>query len=228
MSTVEIDEAKLEEFMGQFVGDLGAAITAPLVLIGDKLGLYKAMADSEPVTPQELAERTDCRERYITGVALPAGGQRLRRVRRGHAYLQAPARAGDGAGRRRQPGVHPRRLSVVAATVKDEPQIAERFRSGEGFGWHEHHARPVRGHRAILPARLSGKPGGRLAARARRRARQAHSGRQGRGHRLRPRSVDDPDGQGVSGFALRWLGLPRGLHTSRPRGRRARGVSQTG
>ena len=38
MSTVEIDEAKLEEFMGQFVGDLGAAITTPLVLIGDKLG----------------------------------------------------------------------------------------------------------------------------------------------------------------------------------------------
>ncbi|HEX3692733.1 MAG TPA: SAM-dependent methyltransferase, partial [Solirubrobacteraceae bacterium] len=65
MSAVEIDEAKLEEFMGQFVGDLGAAITTPLVLIGDKLGLYKAMADSEPVTSQELAERTDCNERYI-------------------------------------------------------------------------------------------------------------------------------------------------------------------
>jgi hypothetical protein len=51
--------------MGQFVGDLGAALTAPLVLIGDKLGLYKAMADGRPVTSEELAERTGCRERYI-------------------------------------------------------------------------------------------------------------------------------------------------------------------
>src|SRR5271165_2457481 len=65
MSATGIDEAKLEQFMGQFVGDLGAAMTAPLVLIGDKLGLYKAMADSEPVSPAELARRTDCHERYI-------------------------------------------------------------------------------------------------------------------------------------------------------------------
>src|SRR5450631_2207975 len=65
MSAQAIDEAKLEKFMGQFVGDLGAALTGPLVLIGDKLGLYKAMADGDPVTPAELAARTDCRERYI-------------------------------------------------------------------------------------------------------------------------------------------------------------------
>ena len=51
MNAAGIDEAKLEQFMGQFVGDLGAALTAPLVLIGDKLGLYKAMADGVPVTP---------------------------------------------------------------------------------------------------------------------------------------------------------------------------------
>src|SRR3981081_3719613 len=64
-STPAIDEAKLEQFMGQFVQDLGAGATAPLVLIGDKLGLYKAMADGVPVSPAELAERTGCRERYI-------------------------------------------------------------------------------------------------------------------------------------------------------------------
>src|ERR1700710_973533 len=60
-----IDQAKLEAFMGQFVQDMGAAATAPLVVIGDKLGLYKAMADGTPVTPEELAERTGCRERYL-------------------------------------------------------------------------------------------------------------------------------------------------------------------
>src|SRR3954465_1542667 len=60
-----VDEPRLEAFRGRLVDDLGAAATAPLVLIGDKLGLYKAMADGAPVTPAELAERTGCRERYV-------------------------------------------------------------------------------------------------------------------------------------------------------------------
>src|SRR3954454_22796064 len=64
-ATPTIDDAKLEQFMGRFVQDLGAGATAPLVLIGDKLGLYKAMADNEPVTPAGLAARTGCRERYL-------------------------------------------------------------------------------------------------------------------------------------------------------------------
>lgn len=61
----QVDEARLEELMHRFVTDLGAAVTAPMVLIGDQLGLYKAMADGEPITPAQLAERTGCRERYL-------------------------------------------------------------------------------------------------------------------------------------------------------------------
>src|ERR1700709_955128 len=64
-ATPTIDEAKLEAFMGRFVQDMGAAGTAPLVVIGRNPGLYKAMADGAPVTPGELAERTDCHERYV-------------------------------------------------------------------------------------------------------------------------------------------------------------------
>src|SRR3954453_18103966 len=64
-TTPQIDESRLEAFMGRFVQDMGAAATAPLVLIGDKLGLYKAMADGEPVSAAELAARTGCAERYI-------------------------------------------------------------------------------------------------------------------------------------------------------------------
>ncbi|MDX6715051.1 MAG: hypothetical protein QOH30_1609, partial [Baekduia sp.] len=56
-----IDQEKLDAFMGAFVGDLGAAATTALVLIGDKLGLYRAMADSQPVTSTDLAERTGTR-----------------------------------------------------------------------------------------------------------------------------------------------------------------------
>src|ERR1039458_5142564 len=60
-----IDQAKLDEFMGRFVGDLGAAMSAALVVIGDRLGLYRAMADGEPVTPDELAGRTGTDGRYV-------------------------------------------------------------------------------------------------------------------------------------------------------------------
>src|SRR5579859_5689543 len=64
-TTQEIDEARLDEFMGRFVGDLGAALSAALVVIGDRLGLYRAMADGSPVNPEELAQRTGTDPRYV-------------------------------------------------------------------------------------------------------------------------------------------------------------------
>ena len=63
--TQTVDESKLDEFMGRFVGDLGAAMSASLVVIGDRLGLYRAMADGEPVTAEKLAERTGTDARYV-------------------------------------------------------------------------------------------------------------------------------------------------------------------
>ncbi|MES1208221.1 MAG: SAM-dependent methyltransferase, partial [Pseudomonadota bacterium] len=65
MTTTTIDEAKLNQFMGRAVGDIGAAMSAALVLIGDELGLYKAMAAAGAVTPGELAKRTETNERYV-------------------------------------------------------------------------------------------------------------------------------------------------------------------
>ncbi len=139
MSAVEIDEAKLEQFMGQFVGDLGAAITAPLVLIGDKLGLYKAMADSEPVTPKELAERTDCRERYIREWLCQQAASGYVEYDAATGTFRLPPEQAMALADEDSPAFIPGAFQLVAATIKDEPQIAERFRSGEGFGWHEHH-----------------------------------------------------------------------------------------
>ena len=64
-STQTLDQAKLDEFMGHFVGDLGATMSAALVVIGDKLGLYRAMADGDLVTAEELASRTGTDARYV-------------------------------------------------------------------------------------------------------------------------------------------------------------------
>ena len=61
----KIDEGKLNDFMGKVVNDLGATWSTVLVIIGDKLGLYKAMADSKPINSEELARRTGTTERYI-------------------------------------------------------------------------------------------------------------------------------------------------------------------
>jgi hypothetical protein len=58
----KIDEGKLNDFMGKVVNDLGATWSSVLVIIGDKLGLYKAMADSEPISSEELARRTGTTE----------------------------------------------------------------------------------------------------------------------------------------------------------------------
>src|ERR1700683_756100 len=93
------DEAKPDRFMGRFGGDLGAAISAALVVIGDKLGLYRAMSDSDRVSAEELASRpgTDARHvrEWLSNQAAggygssPPRGPRTRK--RSHARSRAAA-----------------------------------------------------------------------------------------------------------------------------------------
>jgi hypothetical protein len=73
---MQIDQGRLDQFMGTVVGELGAAMNAALVLIGDKLGLYKAMAGAGPMTAAELAGKTGTNERYVREwlAAQAAGG----------------------------------------------------------------------------------------------------------------------------------------------------------
>jgi SAM-dependent methyltransferase len=139
MTTTEqtIDEAKLNEFMGNFVGDLGAALSAANVVIGDRLGLYRAMADGEPVTPEELAERTGTDARYVrewlSGQA--AGGYvTYSDGRFSLSPEQSFALAQEGS-----PAFVPGAFQLATSLVKDEEKIASAFRTGEGVGWHEHH-----------------------------------------------------------------------------------------
>src|ERR671925_2216269 len=65
VQTVAIDEGKLNAFLGQVIGELGATVNAGLIVIGDRLGLYKAMAGAGPLTSAALAEKTGTSERYI-------------------------------------------------------------------------------------------------------------------------------------------------------------------
>ncbi|MEA2387666.1 MAG: hypothetical protein QOG41_439 [Thermoleophilaceae bacterium] len=137
-TTPSIDEQKLEQFMGRFVQDMGAAATAPLVVIGDKLGLYKAMADGTPVTPAELAERTDCRERYVREWLCQQAASGYVEYDATDGTFRLPPEQALALAHDDSPAFIPGAFQLIAAIVKDEPHITERFRSGEGFGWHEH------------------------------------------------------------------------------------------
>ena len=140
MSTTQaIDEAKLNEFMGRFVGDLGAAMSAALVVIGDRLGLYRAMGDGEPVSAEELASRTGTDARYVREWLSnqAAGGYVSYDPAAGTFHLtpeQSLALAQEGS-----PAFVPGAFQVATALTKDEEKIAQAFKTGDGVGWHEHH-----------------------------------------------------------------------------------------
>ncbi len=152
---VEPTHKEIEDFAHKALGDVGGALTAALVVIGDKLGLYKALAATAPLTPAELAKRTETTERYVREWlnAQAAGGYVPTTRRR---PLHAPAGAGGRARRRGEPGLRARGLPGMTAAMRaDEPKIADDFKTGDGLGWREHHPVPVRGHRALLPPRAT-------------------------------------------------------------------------
>ena len=132
-----IDEAKLNEFIGKFAGDLGAVLHAATVLIGDKLGLYKAMADGTPVTPAELARRTGGDERYLTEWLSAQAASGYVEYADGGFHLteeQAFALACvDNA------FFAPGGLQVAASTIKDYERTAEAIKEGRGVSWGDHH-----------------------------------------------------------------------------------------
>jgi len=132
-----VDTGKLEAFMGKMLGDVGAAIGTSLMLIGDKLGLYKALSAGGAMDARELAHKTGTAERYVT------------------EWLSAQAASGyvdydPGSGKfsmgpeqtmvfadEESPVFMGAVADLVAATVLDEPKISAAFQSGKGVGWSE-------------------------------------------------------------------------------------------
>lgn len=134
-----IDETQLHEFVGRFITDLGAAHHAATVVVGDRVGLYRALADTGPANPAEVARAAGCDERYT------------------HEWLNAQAASGyceydPQTGRYHLTAVQQACLAeeslptfltagayLAASLFKDEERLADAFRSGSGVGWGEHH-----------------------------------------------------------------------------------------
>jgi len=133
-----IDEAKLNEFVGKAVVDAGAGFNALLVDIGDKLGLYQAMAESGPVTPTELARVTGTAERYIREwlASQAAGGYVTYDA--GTQRYELPPEQALALAQEDSPVFLPGLFQLIASTYRDESKFIEAFRTGAGVGWHEH------------------------------------------------------------------------------------------
>lgn len=136
--TTAIDQNKLNDFLGRVVGDMGAAMSAVLVVIGDKLGLYKAMAGAGALTPGELAKKTGTHERYVREwlCAQAAGGYVTYDAATARFTLpaeQAVALADEGS-----PAFVPGFFHVIEAGVKAEERMTDNFRTGKGMPWGEH------------------------------------------------------------------------------------------
>src|SRR6476659_3170054 len=140
MATIEqqpVDVDKLMAFVFRAVDEVGATLNAALVVMGDKLGLYRAMAGAGPLTTAELAGRTGTAERYV---------REWSSAQAARGYLTY-----DGAGRFSLPDEHAIPLTdetspacvigafeIAVGSVYATDTIAERFRTGKGFSWGDH------------------------------------------------------------------------------------------
>jgi SAM-dependent methyltransferase len=133
-----LDQSKLNEMLHRGVNDFGATFHAALVVIGDKLGLYKGLNAGGPQTPAELATRTGTTERYVREwlASQAAGGYVTLDSSTGRYRLteeQAFTLADE-----KSPAFLPGAFQLALAATKAVPKLIEAFRTGEGMGWHEH------------------------------------------------------------------------------------------
>jgi ubiquinone/menaquinone biosynthesis C-methylase UbiE len=132
-----IDNDKLQEFLHKFVGDLGATVAAGSVVIGGKLGLYRALSEA-PATADELAARTHTNPRYVAEwLRGQAAGGYVEYDVASDSYSMTPEQAfalADPDGAVYAPGA----FLLALGALKAEPRITDAFRSGAGLGWHQH------------------------------------------------------------------------------------------
>jgi ubiquinone/menaquinone biosynthesis C-methylase UbiE len=136
---MELDQERLEAFTNQFVGDFGAALHASTVVIGDKLGLYRALDELGPTDAGALARATGCDERlvqewlnaqYVSGYCQFSAQTAM--------YWLTPEQAVVLADPF-NPACLVGAMTIAASIAKDEEKVRAAFRSGRGLGWHEHH-----------------------------------------------------------------------------------------
>ena len=141
-----INEEKLNQLLGRGITDFGAAFHAGLVVIGESLGLYKALAGAdEPLTPAELARLTDTNERYVREwLCAQAAGGYVEYDAATRRYFLSEEQAFTLADET-SPAYLPGAFLIAVSALRAVPKMTERFRTGDGLGWHEHDHELFRG-----------------------------------------------------------------------------------
>jgi SAM-dependent methyltransferase len=134
----EPNPEKLNALMGKLVNDLGVSLGGASILLGDRLGLYKAMADGAPVTPSDLAKKSKLHERYVREwLSGQAASGYIDYDTEKDAFSLTPEQAMAFA-EEDSPAFFAGAFDVVQSIFLDEPKVADAFRTGKGVGWHEH------------------------------------------------------------------------------------------
>jgi SAM-dependent methyltransferase len=138
-NNMSIDENKLNTLLGQVVVEMGAAANGPLVTIGDKLGLYKTLAESGSIGASELAEKTHTALRYVQEwLAAQAASGYIEYDADEHKFFMTPEQTavfGDSS----SPVFMTGAFYAITSLYHDEPKMLDAFKTGEGISWGEHH-----------------------------------------------------------------------------------------
>jgi len=135
---VAIDGEKLEQFVFRAVDEVGATLNTALVVMGDKLGLYRALAGAGGLTPVELGRSTGVSERYVREwLNAQAAGGYVEYDPASGTYTLPPEQT-MALTDEESPAYLPGFFQIALGSVLDSPRITEAARSGAGVGWHEH------------------------------------------------------------------------------------------
>ena len=170
-----VDEAKLHQFIGQMLGDLGGAASIAMVRIGDALGLYKALHTKGSMTCAELAQEAGVNERYLREwLSHQAASNYLSYDPASGKFTLPPSRRWCSP-IEDSPVYMMGAFDLMASLIDAQPKVQEAFKTGGGVPLGRSHRLPVLRRGAVLPARLPQQSGRELAAGARRRGREACS-----------------------------------------------------
>jgi len=133
-----VDLARLEAFVGRAIGEVGAALNCALVVMGDKLGYYRALAERGPLTPAELAEASGTDEHYTREwLNAQAAGDFVEYDPETRRY-RLPAEHAIALTDADSPAYLPGFFQIAHGTIKDAAAVLQAARTGDGVGWHQH------------------------------------------------------------------------------------------
>ncbi len=135
---MELNEDKLNELLGKVVTEMGAAANGPLILLGDKLGLFKSLAASGPMNSTELADETNTAERYVREwLSAQAASGYVTYDGVTNSFSMTPEQAAV-FGNEESPVFMTGAFYAITSVYTDAPKMESAFKTGEGIAWGDH------------------------------------------------------------------------------------------